>query len=125
MILQQFLSLFAAGCQQHMFFFLPTWYKYLVIAGKMEVVGGRCTTVANFQVVDLSLILLAVLDISLRLAGVIAVGYVMYGGVKLILSQGDADESKRARQTITNALIGLVIALLATTLVAFVGTRLG
>lgn len=124
-MISTFFSQFAAGCQEHMFFFLPTWYKYLILANKMEDVGGRCTTVADFQPADLSLILLAVLDIVLRLAGLVAVGFVIYGGVKFITSQGDADGSKRARQTIINALIGLVIALLATTFVAFIGTRLG
>ncbi len=124
-MITQFLSMFAAGCQQHAFFILPTWYKYLITANKMEVVNGRCTTVQTFQVGDLALVLLAVLDISLRLAGLIAVGYIIWGGIKLITSQGDPDNSKRARQTITNAVIGLVIALFATTLVAFVGTRLG
>ena len=108
-----------------MFFLLPTWYKYLVIAGKMEDVNGRCATVVGLQVADLSLIALAVLDIVLRLAGLVAVTFVVYGGIKFITSQGDPEGSKKARQTIINALIGLVIALFATTLVAFVGTRLG
>lgn len=123
--IEPFLTMFAAGCQQHAFFILPTWYKYLIIANKMEVVGDRCTTVRTFEVADIALILLAVLDIALRLAGLVAVGFVVWGGIKLITSQGDAENSKRARQTITNALIGLVIALFATTFVAFIGTRLG
>lgn len=125
MPITQLLSQFAAGCTEHMFFLLPTWYKYLIAAGKMEDVGGRCVTVVDLQVADLALILLAVLDIVLRLAGLVAVAYVVYGGVKFITSQGDPDGSKKARQTIINALIGVVLALFATTLVAFIGTRLG
>lgn len=123
--LHSLFSMFAAGCQEHLLFFLPTWYKYLVLAGKMEDVNGRCATVVDLEVADLALILLAVLDIVLRLAGLVAVAYVMFGGFKFITSQGDAEGIKKARQTITNALIGLVIALLATAFVGFIGTRLG
>lgn len=118
------LSQFAAGCAQHAFFVLPTWYKYLVMAGKMEVVNGRCAVVTNFAVPDLSLVLLAILDIVLRLAGLVAVAYVMYGGFQFITSQGDPEGSKHARQTIFNALIGLLISLFATVLVGFIGTRI-
>jgi hypothetical protein len=127
-MITQLLSYFAApGCNEHTFFLLPTWYKYLVAANKMvpDAVTGRCDFVSGFQVVDLSLILLALLDIALRVAGLVAVAFVVYGGVKLVTSQGDPEASKGARKTIINALIGLVIALLATSFVAFIGTRLG
>jgi hypothetical protein len=80
---------------------------------------------ASFNVQDLSLIVLAIVDILLRVAALVAVGYVVYGGVQFIVAQGEADQAKKARQTAINALIGLVIALISTGLVAFVGTRIG
>lgn len=118
-------SLFAAKCAEKTFFTLPVWYRYLNEAGKMEEVNGRCEFVSTFSFPgDLALVGLGLLDISLRLAGLVAVGFVVYGGFQLLTSQGDPEGIKHGRQTITNALIGLVIALLATALVAFVGTRI-
>jgi lysylphosphatidylglycerol synthetase-like protein (DUF2156 family) len=119
---------FAAGtCSQGSFFGLPTWYSYLVAAGKMQVsdITGRCEFVSTFQITDLSLIALALLDIALRIAGLVALAYVIYGGVQYVISQGEPDKAKNARQTIINALIGMTIAIVATGVVSFVGNRLG
>ncbi|HZM63706.1 MAG TPA: hypothetical protein VFB59_01085 [Candidatus Saccharimonadales bacterium] len=126
MVLTEALSSFAAACtEKYSFFDFPTWYKWLDQAGRMEIdASGRCVPVASMSVADLSLILLSLLDIALRLAGIVAVGFVVYGGIQLVTSQGDPEGIKRGRQTIINALIGLVISLFATVLVAFVGTSL-
>lgn len=119
------LSYFAAACIEKKFLGLPVWYHYLNDGVKMQDINGRCEFVDGFKFPDdMALVTLGVLDIALRLAGLVAVAYVVYGGFKFVTSQGDPEGIKGARQTIINALIGLVIALFATTLVAFVGTRL-
>ena len=127
------LSSFAAACVERTFLGLPVWYHYLNDGNRMQdivSVDQNGATVHHCEFMnftfpgDAALIALGLLDIALRLAGLVAVGYVVYGGFKFVTSQGDPEGIKSARQTITNALIGLVIALLATTLVAFVGTRL-
>lgn len=120
--------LFAAGtCAQKAFFGLPTWYKYLDAAGKVGVdpVTGRCEISRSLQVADLSLVALAIVDILLRVAALVAVGYIVWGGIQFIVAQGDANRTTKARQTIINALIGLIIALISTGLVNFVGTKVG
>lgn len=126
-MLQHLLSLFAApGCDQHAFFGLPTWYKYLVASGRMAPdAGGGCSLVAGAGPADFALVGLAILDIALRLAGLIAVAYVIWGGIQFVTSQGESDRTARARGTIINALIGLGIALVATGVVGFIGTRIG
>lgn len=117
--------LFAADkCVEYKFLGLPTWYHYLNDGTKMAMENGHCV-VKDFNFpIDLALVGLGLLDIALRLAGLVAIGFVIYGGFQFVTSQGDPEASKHARQTIINALIGLVIALFATALVAFVGTRL-
>ena len=116
--------LFAATCPEHTFFTLPTWYKYLNANGKMDFVNGHCEIATTFSFPsDVVLIVLALLDIALRIAGLVAIVFVIYGGIQMVTSQGDPESVKHARKTITNALIGLVIALLATAIVAFVGTK--
>lgn len=76
----------------------------------------------NFEVVVL--IGFGVLDILIRIAGLVAVGFVVYGGVLYVLSRGEPDKAKKALGTIINALIGLVIAVVAAAIVAFLGGRL-
>lgn len=97
----------------------PTWYKYL----EGQTVAGRCTPVFNFPH-DISKILLAVTEILLRLGGLVAVGFVIYGGIRYILSQGQPENAANALKTIINAIIGLAIAVSATVVVNLVAGSL-
>ncbi len=121
------LSLFAAvKCPEREFFNIPVWYRYLNDGRRMDYSSGTCNFTDQFKFpTDLSLIVLGILDIALHIAGLVAVGFVIYGAIKFITSQGDPEGSKRARQTIINALIGLVIALFSSAFVAFIGSRIG
>ena len=60
---------------------------------------------------------------TLRLASIAAIAMVVYGGVQYIMSQDEPDKTKQARSTIINALIGLVVAVAATTLITFIAGR--
>jgi hypothetical protein len=74
---------------------------------------------------QLWLIGIVVFEDLLRIAGIVAVGYVIYGGINYQTSQGEPENTHRARQTITNAMIGVVIAVLGSAAVNFIGNRLG
>jgi len=54
------------------------------------------------------------------IAGVIAVVVIMIGGVRYVLSQGESDRLKQAKDMILYAVIGLVITLLAFAITVFV-----
>lgn len=112
---------FAAGCGNNSFFGLPTWYQYLKTG--MNGTTGRCEIDFNMPG-DIPLILLAIVDILLRVAGLVAVAFVIYGGVQYVVSQGEADKTAKAKGTIINALVGMVLAILAATIVGFIGNRL-
>lgn len=119
--------LFAAGvCAKHGFFGLVPWYQYLDY-GK-DPATGSCT-IHNFVVLgpgsDIPLILLAVVDDLLRIAGLVAIGFVIFGAVKYVTSQGSPDETANAQSTVINALIGLVIAMIGVGLVSFIGKSVG
>lgn len=132
-MLTQLLSHFAAVCHPTTteFFGLPTWYKYLDQAGKFHLNPGtdRCELApfgeGGMMVGDISLIGLALIDIAFRIAGIVAVGYIVWGGIQFVIAQGESDRTKKARQTVINALIGLAISLLAIGFVAFIGARIG
>lgn len=98
--------------------FVP-WYKYLDSEGS----GKDCKPKVDGDYVGAaSKIGLAVLDTLTRLAGVLALGYVLYGSIQYITSQGSQNGVAAAKSTITNAIAGLVVALLAIGFVQFIGS---
>jgi hypothetical protein len=110
-----------AACSTHAFFVFDPWWKYLDVKKDST---GLCQVVFDFPY-DLTLVALAILDMLLRLAGLIAVAYVIYGGIQYVTSQGEPEGIKNAQNTIINALIGLAITLMAAATISFIGARLG
>lgn len=102
--------------RQSEFLGIPTWYKYI---GSTEVIGGRCSPKVTFPN-DILKILMAVFEMILRVAGLVAIGFVIYGGIQYVVSQGDPEKVKSARNSIIHALIGLAIAVSATAMVNLV-----
>ena len=61
-----------------------------------------------------------VLNISFDLmeaVGLIAVGFIIYGGYLFITSEGDPGKSAKARKTLTGAIIGLLVAVFASVII--------
>ncbi len=105
----------------------PTWYKYLTPT--FNSTSQRCEVV--FQIAkpitrgngskgfdtpstgDIGKVFLAIVEILLRISGMVAVGFIVFGGFQFLISQGDPQKAVGARHTILNALIGLVIAAIA------------
>lgn len=73
---------------------------------------------------DIGLIALAVIEMLLTLAGILAVIYVTIGGFKYVTSQGNPDSITKAKNTIVNALIGLVLALFSAQIIGFIARSL-
>lgn len=63
------------------------------------------------------------LNIFSAILGIIAVVMIMVGGLKYITSQGDSGQMNTAKNTLIFAAVGLVIVVLAQTLVKFVLKR--
>jgi hypothetical protein len=127
----------AAGCSKPKLLgiFVP-WYQYLKVSKDADT--GDCG-IQDFHLLpgkqqtdttgrtpnsDVPLILLAVVDDMVRLAGLIAVIFVIMGGVQYATSQGSPDATAKAQSTIVNALIGLAIAIVAVAFVTFLGNAL-
>lgn len=54
-------------------------------------------------------------------AGLLLFGYLLYGGVQWLVASGNSDNKEAAQQTITNAVIGMVI-LVASLFIVDIGT---
>lgn len=110
---------YAADCGgvNNMLLGLRAWY-----AGLAEDVGGTCDmkkppSDGNGLAGYVWTIVLNILyDITL-LAGLTALILVVFGGYKYILSNGEPGKIAQAKTIITNAMIGLVIAILAAVIV--------
>jgi type IV secretion system pilin len=123
-------SFAAVNCAPRQFFGLPSPYEYFTATYNSKVgvcelnvdlikAGGGLNTSA------ISLLMLAILDIILRLAALVTVGYIIYAGVQYVTAQGEPDKAKRALNTIINASIGLGITIISAATVSFIGHRLG
>ena len=101
------------------FFSLPSWDTYIT---KDPAQG---CTIVNFDFpMDIWLIALALLDILFTLAFYVAGGFIIYGGYMMMSSQGQPDKLSQARSTITNAVIGLLLTVLATSIISYVAGRI-
>lgn len=99
----------------------PTWYKYL----DPTFDGNTKECKLNFDLTkDASKVLLAIFEIILRIAGLVSVGFIIFGGFTYLLSQGEPDKIKGARSTIINSFIGLVLAISASGIVNLIARNI-
>jgi len=116
---------FAAACSKPTFFGLVPWYQYLKLDSSCNVTSFNDPNSIIGPQSGLLLVGLAILDDLIRVAALVAVGYIIYGGIQYVTSQGSPDATSKAQQTIINALIGVVVAVVASGLVTFIGTKIG
>jgi len=122
---------FAANCEKKTFLGIKPWYHYLQL--EERTIGGESFCEVSYpkssdNKVDVSrtiiLVSLAVIDILMGIAGLVAFIFIVVSGFKFVLAQGDTGKEKSARESLFNAVIGLVIALVAIGVVSFIGNTL-
>ena len=104
---------FAANCKGHNFFGLTPWYQYLDLDANCNVVSFKFPD-------DILPVGLAILEILLRVAGLVAVIMIIVGGFEYVRSGGESNKVEKAKNTILFAVIGLVVVIVARALVALV-----
>jgi hypothetical protein len=125
----------ASNCTPKQFLGLDPWYKYLQPKTTIDTAGrsvcvyrlyesGDDATGKSVSLNSIWLIGLVAVDDLLRVLGLVAVGFILYGGFQYLTSQGEPDRAKSARTTITNALIGVVLASIAVVTINFIGSEL-
>ena len=106
-----------AGCDDDVLFGIRPWYK-----GLTTTVNGDCVidkTKAEGDKMP-SFVWRIVLNITADLTVLIGYGaiiFVIWGGFKYIMSNGEPGKVAQAKSILTNAMIGLAVALLATVIV--------
>lgn len=66
-----------------------------------------------------------VINIMLFIVGILAVIMMIYGGIRYVLSGGDNNKVKDAKNTILYAIVGLVVAILGYAIVGWIVSILG
>ena len=69
---------------------------------------------------DLPNVIVSILNVIIGVAGFISVIWIIIGGVNYMTSSGDPNKTKKARDTILYACIGLIICVLSFAIVNFV-----
>lgn len=95
-----------AACNERLLTF-PAWYKGIVdgncLVKNPADVGGLPKFIAT--------IALNVIEFMLQLVGYLAVGFIIAGGFRYLISTGAPDDIAKAKKTILNAVVGLVISI--------------
>lgn len=102
----------SSGCKERLLTF-PAWYRG-VVDGNCELKlpkadGDDTSSLSEF----IWRIALNIVEIMLNLVGYAAVGFIIYGGYRYMISAGSADGMVAARKTIMNAVIGLIISIMS------------
>jgi len=66
-----------------------------------------------------------VVDWAIALAGLTAVFFIIFAGIKFLTSGGDPKQVEGARKTLTYAIIGLIIVFLSFAIIKLIGTITG
>lgn len=66
-----------------------------------------------------------ILDVAYAVAGIATMGLFIYAGITIITATGDPEKIKRGQDTLTNAVIGLVLVFVSGLIFQFIGRLLG
>jgi len=107
------------GCSQS-FLGFPAWYRKLIDEGTCDILSpdgiGTHPTLSSF----IWHIVFNVVEIAIVAAAYLSGFYFLYGGFLFIISQGKPDNAAKARSTMLEALIGLIISLAAVTIINYI-----
>jgi hypothetical protein len=102
------------GCENRVLG-IPPWYRGLTKEDKNDDGSVDCMILSPNDVGGLSnfiwKIVLNVIELALVLASLIAVFYILYGGFLFITGGGNSSQVEKARKSILNAVIGLIISM--------------
>lgn len=111
----------SAACDKR-FLTMPVWYRGL---------GPDCASGADINSVQdnpelggklgvaIMIVGLNVVEMLMHVAAYVASAFVIIGGFQYMLSMGSSDGNAKGRKTILNAVIGLVISLIAIVVVSY------
>jgi len=111
---------------------IPTWFRGLAIVnddGKCVVAGPGDTLEGGTDPLEISgfiwRLALNIVDIALTIVGYIAFFFILYGGFLFLTGGNNPSQVEKARKTILNAVVGLVISFGAVAIINLIFGILG
>lgn len=108
------------GANDSNFLSFPTWYRNLTCdsEGHVDLQGESIGDVVV-------IVALNIVDIVLRLLSIAAIGFIIYGGILYLIARGEPANVAKGKATITHAIVGLIIGIASSAIVAFASSRIG
>lgn len=110
-------------CDSNRFLTLPPWYRGLTTGMDCAVdvnsiQGGQ--TQSDKLRIFIQILAINIVEIMMHVVAYVCIAFIIIGGFKYITSTGSPDGNVKGRQTIQNALIGLVISIASIGIVNFI-----
>ncbi len=86
--------------------------------------GGTCKTALGDLPTNLSALLTRVFSIVLSIAGIVALGLIIISGYRIMVSQGNPEQIKNAREQLTAAIIGLLFIIFSLVILQIIGANI-
>lgn len=101
---------------------MPAWYRGMIEDDRGNNCNIKLPTTGDKVDITKTVMKIAmnVLQTLLMLTGFIAIFFIIKGGFRYMTSAGSPEGMQAARKTITNAIIGLIIAALSASIVNFI-----
>lgn len=122
----------AAACDQGSITFFPRWYDglcgkdkegnaYILSPSEMQSSGSDAASKTAGNLGGwIAIIALNIVAMLLFAVGYVSLGFIIFGGFKYMTSGDNSSGTAAARKTILNAIIGLVLSIMAVAIVNFV-----
>lgn len=117
-------ALGGGDCGEKGFLGFRPWYYGLCTPGTTDIDAPAQNDEAEIARFVWVIVLNILMDLMVAV-GYLAIGFVIYGGYMYIISQGDPGKATKAKKTLTNAIIGTIIALVSSVAVNTVRVILG
>ena len=109
-------------CDENRFLTLPPWYRGLTT-------GRDCNIDVNAMPGSsqdaklrtfIQILALNIVEIMMHIVSYVCVAFIIVGGFKYMTSTGSPDGNTKGRQTIQNAIIGLIISIVSIGIINFI-----
>ena len=94
------------------------------LAAAVDIVPSPISGLPGSKSSKLSGELMTIIQTGLAVVGLIAVGFLIYGGFQYVTSAGNDESAEGAKKTIQNAIIGLVVVILSYIIVTVIANAL-
>jgi hypothetical protein len=102
----------------------PASAQILTDVNDLTTMANTVASTANYSNVPLTQIIASIIKLVLGLLGIIFLGLTIMAGFKWMTAGGNEEQVKKATSTMKNAIIGLIIVLMAYAITYFIFTKL-